>query len=340
MIWPWHTKCMVTSVNERQQLMETINILCATDNNYAPYCGIMLTSLFESNKDCHFVVYVFEDGSVTEENVSKYQRLAKKYGNDVVLKTIDESMVKGFPTGWVTLPTYYRLLAPEVLQESISKIIYFDVDIIVKGDIKPLWKVNLDGMAIAGSRRASNWRDISFSERLGYNSFDEYFNAGVLVINLDFWRANDISKALLDYIRLNIGNKSKLLYMDQDALNVVLHDKKVFFPERYNFRPSIFMKNYWIDFPEDQLRHYIVECKSSAVIHYTGEKPWNYRSYGGPFFSEWEKHRRKSLWRDCRNIKPLKKHVKHMVKRYLFPDMFRRQHNGWVVSPDTQQFYK
>lgn len=321
--------------------METINILCATDNNYAPYCGIMLTSLFESNKDCHFVVYVFEDGSVTEENVSKYQRLAKKYGNEIVFKTIDESMVKGFPTveGWVSLPTYYRLLAPEVLPESTSKIIYFDSDIIVKGDIKPLWKVNLDGMAIAGSRRADNWRDISFSERLGYNSFDEYFNAGVLVINLDFWRANDISKALLDYIRLNIGNKSKLLYMDQDALNVVLHDKKVFFPERYNFRAAIFMKHRWIDFSEDQLHHYNVECKSSAVIHYTGGKPWNYGSYGGPFFSEWEKNRRKSLWRDCRNIKPLKKHVKHMVKRYLFPGLFRKQHPEWVLTDETKCYY-
>ena len=48
--------------------METINILCATDNNYAPYCGIMLTSLFDSNRDCHFVVYIFQDGSMSEVN--------------------------------------------------------------------------------------------------------------------------------------------------------------------------------------------------------------------------------------------------------------------------------
>lgn len=319
---------------------ETINILCATDQNYAPYCGIMLTSLFESNKDCRFLVHIFVDKSLTEENVKKYNHLAKKYGNEIVLKTIDESMVKGFPIVWGwTLPTYYRLLAPEMLPEDISKIIYFDVDIIVKGDIKPLWEVDLDGMAIAGSRRMINWRDISFSERLGYNSFDEYFNAGVLVINLDFWRANNISKALLDYIRLNIGDKSKYLYPDQDALNVVLHDKKVFFPERYNFRPSIFLKHRWIDFSEDQLHHYIVECKSVTVIHYTGEKPWNYRSYAGPFFSEWEKYRRKSLWRDCRNIKPVKKHVKHMVKRYLFPGMFRKQHPEWVLTDEIKCYY-
>ena len=320
---------------------ETINIFCATDNNYAPCCGIMLTSLFENNKDCFFRVFVLVDRTFSDGSIKKYNQLGKKYGNEIVLKTVDESMIKDFPTveGWVTLPTYYRLLAPELLPEDICKIIYFDGDIIVKGDIKPLWKVNLDGMAIAGSRRMSDWRDISFSERLAYNSFDEYFNAGVLVINLDFWRANSISKVLLDYIRLNIGNKSKLLYMDQDALNVVLHDKKVFFPERYNFRASIFMKRFWMNSPEYQQRHYIEECKSVVVIHYTGGKPWDYKRYGGPFLSVWEKYHHKSLWRGHLKIKPLKKYVKHMIKRYFFPKLFRSQYPEWVVLPDNGIYY-
>ena len=47
---------------------ERINILCATDNNYAPYCGIMLTSLFESNRDCGFNVFVFVDGCLSNAN--------------------------------------------------------------------------------------------------------------------------------------------------------------------------------------------------------------------------------------------------------------------------------
>ena len=32
-------------------MSKTINILCATDDNYVPYCGIMLTSVFDNNKD-------------------------------------------------------------------------------------------------------------------------------------------------------------------------------------------------------------------------------------------------------------------------------------------------
>ena len=55
--------------------METINIVCATDNNYAPYCGIMLTSLFESNKDCVFSVYVLINGDFSSQNKRKYKML-------------------------------------------------------------------------------------------------------------------------------------------------------------------------------------------------------------------------------------------------------------------------
>ena len=173
--------------------METINILCATDNNYAPYCGIMLTSLFESNKDCHFVVYVFEDGSMSEENVGKYQHLSKKYGNEIVLKTIDGSMVKEFPINentHITVPTYFRLFAADLLPKDVHKVIYLDCDVIVVGDIKPMWDMSLDDMALAGAMDCGPSFE-NVCNRLGYPVSFSYVNAGVLVLNLDFGERKD-----------------------------------------------------------------------------------------------------------------------------------------------------
>lgn len=320
--------------------METINILCATDNNYAPYCGIMLTSLFESNKDCHFVVYVFEDGSLTNENVKKYHILAQKYGNEIVLKTIDEIMVRTFPINiclHITLPTYYRLLAAELLPKEMRKVIYLDCDIIVDGAINPFWNVNLDGYALGAIGTAEISCD-AICNRLCFPSSYGFFNAGVLIFNLDYWREHGLSEKVVRYVNTNRAN---LPGMDQDTLNGVLYKEKVLLPARFNLMTKVYRSEFWNEYSIERQQYYIEESRKAVVIHYlTNEKPWDYRSYGGPFFSEWEKYRRKSLWRDCRNIKPLKKHVKHLVKRYLFPDMFRRQHNGWVVSPDTQQFYK
>ena len=319
--------------------METINILCATDNNYAPYCGIMLTSLFESNKDCHFVVYVFEDGSVTEENVSKYQRLAKKYRNEIVLKTIDESMVKAFPmtaNAYITMPTYYRLLAANLLPSDVHRVIYLDCDIIVNGDIKPLWDVNLGDKALAGIRGCSDYVQ-HHCERLGYPKSFDYFNAGVLTLDLDFWRMNQMSEKVYSFI---LHNSSALLLMDQDALNGVFYSKKILLPSRYNFQVLLFDIRFWGNYSCELRYYYLEECNRASIIHFAGsEKPWDYRHYGGPFFSLWDKYRKKSLWRDCRDTKPMKKHVKHMVKRYLFPGLFRKQHPEWVLTDETKCYY-
>ena len=54
--------------------METINILCATDKNFVPYCGIMLTSLFYNNEDEHIEVYLLVDDTVKEQDKSKYDQ--------------------------------------------------------------------------------------------------------------------------------------------------------------------------------------------------------------------------------------------------------------------------
>ena len=321
---------------------ETINILCATDQNYAPYCGIMLTSLFESNKDYHFVVYIFEDGSVTEENVRKYQRLAKKYRNEIVLKTVNKSLVEGFPLKenfHITLPTYFRLLADKVLPEETHKTIYLDCDVIIVGDILPLWQMNVGDFAMAGVIDCTSCR-LLHCERLCYDSSYGYVNAGVLFLNLDYWRVFSVRERLLEYVRSNQNDKVKLEFMDQDALNALLYKNKMVLQERFNFQVCMFENQFFGSYSKDFQHHLIEEGKNALIIHYAGGlKPWNYRRYGGPFFSEWEKYRRKSLWRDCRNIEPLKKHVKHMVKRYLFPGLFRKQHPEWVLTNETKCYY-
>lgn len=314
---------------------DTINILCATDENYAPYCGIMLTSLFENNRDCHFNVFVFEDGSLTEENVKKYHLLAKKYGNEIVLKTIDESMVKGFPTveGWVTLPTYYRLLAAEFLPTEIHKVIYFDCDIIVCGDLRPLWDVDLMGEAVAVCKDCDS---DYHCERLCLGSYS-YFNAGVMVIDLDYWRKYELSAEFKKYV---FSHSYSLLLKDQDVLNGVCFDKKVWLPERYNFMVSYFFKPLWDKYSDEERFLYFNESNNAIVLHYAVEKPWNYWSYGGPFFSVWNNYRKKSSWRNYRIVRALCKHYKYFIIRHVFPQLFRNIHRSkWVVLPENSAHF-
>ena len=297
--------------------METINILCATDNTFAPYCGIMLTSLFESNRDCHFDVYVLVDDSLSEKNIRKFGRLGEKYGNEIRLVQIDDSMTRTFPiigSPRITTPTYYRLLAADLLPKNIRRVIYLDCDILVIGDIRPMWNVNLAGSALAGVKEC---RSDYHCERLGYNASFGYVNAGVLVMNLDYWRENRTFESLCDYSK---NNASKLKFNDQDILNGTLHDHLLLMDSRYNFLIYTLYTGVWNDFSDERREYYFGEYLKTAIVHFAGRrKPWDYRSYLGPFFHEWEHFRRKSLWRNSKNIKPFTKHVKYLIKKYLFP---------------------
>lgn len=77
--------------------METINILCATDKNFVPYCGIMLTSLFENNKDEDIVVYLLVDDTVKEQEKSKYLLLAEQYKQSIQIIQVDASTFEKYP---------------------------------------------------------------------------------------------------------------------------------------------------------------------------------------------------------------------------------------------------
>lgn len=106
----------------------------------------------------------------------------------IVLQTINESMVKDFPINehmHIMLPTYYRLLAAELLPKEVHKVIYLDCDCIVCGDIRGIWDVDLTVKAIAGVK---DCREEIQQRRLGYSLDFDYVNAGVLVYNLDYWR--------------------------------------------------------------------------------------------------------------------------------------------------------
>lgn len=324
---------------------ETINILCATDDNYAPYCGIMLTSLFESNRNRSIEVWVLMDGDITNRNRLKFEKLQQKYSNEIHLVEVDDERLKDLLNRlnngetqiyhtYVTTPSYYRLLAADLLPETVHKIIYMDCDIAVDGDITPLWNVDLSDKAIACVRDCYVL-DKETDKRLGYPKGKGYFNAGVVVFNLDYWRKERMTERIFEYVR---GRANQLKYLDQDILNGVLWDEKLFVPERFNFQVVYFAPYFWQDYPDDFRRDLLEECRKAVVIHYCCIlKVWDFRYYGGPFYSVWEKYRKMSLWSNAHITKPLKTYVWFMMKRWLFPKKLKKQRQGnWVVLTENE----
>lgn len=292
-----------------------INILCATDKNFVPYCGIMLTSLFENNKENQVAVYLLVDDTVNGKEQNKYLTLAKQYGQQVNIIHVDASMFEKYPvynTQW-TNSIYYRLLAAELLPSTVDKIIYLDCDIIVTRSLREMWEIDVDDYAVGVVPDIWSPRQDIY-DRLGLQNDSQYFNSGSMILNLKYWREHELSKQYMQYIK---DNFEKLWFNDQDTLNGVLYDQKLMLPVTYNFQVLLLKKSIFDEMTEKQKKD-ILETTDPLIMHYSAStKPWSIMYYNMPYIELWRKYRDLSLWKHTPNRLPKTKVLNWLLKRYI-----------------------
>ena len=76
--------------------MRKYNILCATDDKYVPYCGIMLTSLFENNKELNFCIYILTE-YLSDKSKNELEALASNYKQKIEVIAINNEILKCCP---------------------------------------------------------------------------------------------------------------------------------------------------------------------------------------------------------------------------------------------------
>lgn len=136
----------------------------------------------------------------------------------------------------------YRLFMTQYLPKWIDRILYLDGDLIVNLDISEVFKENSNSV---------------FSARIE-NAEIGYFNSGVFLTSLNYWRINEIGKSCADYLTQNPESQ----YKDQDALNHVFSNINKPMEKRFNYP----IQDYGI-FQNRNLKN--------AVFHFTGTiKPW------------------------------------------------------------------
>ncbi|MBJ7429194.1 MAG: glycosyltransferase family 8 protein, partial [Bacteroidia bacterium] len=149
-----------------------IHIACAADNKYTQHTVVMLTSLFENNKDNEIHLHFFsadfntENKNIIEKTVNKYQQKFSFYALE------SELFNDCYVSDHVSFATYYRIVIPNILVRQTSKILYLDTDIVVCKNLKPLWDLNIENYTIA----AANEINFEGPARLGFDEKYKYFN--------------------------------------------------------------------------------------------------------------------------------------------------------------------
>ena len=296
----------------------TYHLTCSTDDNYVQHCMAMLCSLFENNKDCQVDVYILIGNPLQKCNQEKLAALAKQYGTSISYCFVDYRFLEKFPikreniNRW-SIAIYYRLYAEELLPKTVDKVLYLDCDTIVDSSLKELFDMDWDGIAVGVvPDMCTEWNE--FYERLGYNKEKGYFNSGVVLMNLDYWRKHNIGQQCLSWLA---DNYDMVVNPDQDVLNVVLADKKKALPVTYNYQIQLRMP-YFFDTFSDTLKEEILKTQHPVIIHYADElKPWMAYYYSYPFNDVWHKYKKISLWKDMPDALPAKRKAIAFVKRYI-----------------------
>jgi lipopolysaccharide biosynthesis glycosyltransferase len=256
------------------------NIVLATDDNYVEHCAVTMLSILLSNKDVDFYL-LYEH--LSPLNIKKLEDLVKENEGTLSFIKIDEKQIEGFPmsekaSDHISITTYLRLFSEKVLPNTISRALYLDCDMVIVDDLNELFELDMDNYAIATVYQYNQWayNNDSFG-RLFIPQSEGYFNAGTLLINLDFWRKNGITEKLFDFIRTY---KDNIISHDQDVLNAVLYNRNLPLHPRWNLLPFFVERNFdKYEFPHkvNYAREVSNAVSHPAIIHFVSKpKPWEY----------------------------------------------------------------
>jgi lipopolysaccharide biosynthesis glycosyltransferase len=204
-------------------------IACGADENYAQPLAVTLYSTLRNLEagERSVDLYVF-DGGISSESKERLRRVvAGTCAGSVHLTWVkpDTSAFDDlFTREGISTSAYLRLLIPEHLPEEADRAIYLDSDLLVKANLTRLWDKPMKGQALMavqgwGIPYVSSNRGISKYKELGLAPDTPYFNSGVLVINVDRWRQENVAERVCQYMRTY---REHLNMCDQEGLNAVL----------------------------------------------------------------------------------------------------------------------
>lgn len=194
-------------------------IVLASDERYAMPLATTLRSIIEAGPvNAPFDFHIFSDG-ITEKTRNKILDSLPAGSASIRWIEVDMKPFREFSTiAHISRITFARFLIPDVFPETVSKVLYLDADILVLDDIAPLCRMELNG-ALLGA--VTDYLDacLKRGEPLfaAVPRVSNYFNAGVLLIDLGRWREEDIAAKAMAYLAAHPDTP----YSDQDALNVV-----------------------------------------------------------------------------------------------------------------------
>lgn len=261
---------------------KTLRVIYSSDNNYAQHMGVSMYSLLETNSSVFERIYVYIiDNHISADNKNKLRQIISDFNNSEIFWISFDEYVKTLKLNmaWnISISSYARLFVSSMLPQDVNRVLYLDSDIIVRSSLYDLWNTDIGNHVLGAVQDTIN---DSIKEPVGLKGEEQYFNSGMLLIDLNNWRANDVENRCMDFIRAHNG---RVIHHDQGVLNGVLKNEKYILPLKYNVMTIIYffnrfqlMKRYKDHsgfYSENEIEN---AKKEPVMLHYTPSyttRPW------------------------------------------------------------------
>lgn len=250
-----------------------IHIAFTIDNRFVRHCAVTMVSVLQNNVPNETTFHIV-GLNLSKTDTAFLSALGVSYGAKVFFYEVTEKQMEAYEVTWekkrLSKVVYFRCLLASILPVSVSKVLYLDCDILVLSSLHDLWETELTGVALAGVPDDFTVNP-KHCNRLHYDLSYNYFNGGVLLLNLDYWRAYEVERLCAEHYRMF---PERIVYNDQDLLNSLLHKSKKLLDMKWNVQEGAYR------LPKGKpvvwIPPYIETVIHPAVLHYSGRKPWQY----------------------------------------------------------------
>lgn len=268
----------------------SINVCLSADENFAIALGVTLSSLIGcSSVDKNYDLIIMTS-DISERHRREISALSEEREN-ISIRFVNMkplvSAVTSSALDYRSAETNFRFFLSEPLFAEYKRMIWLDCDTVVVSDIAELFDTSLDGFSIGATRdysveyqlrsrggytRGSKTysRKTMLTEFLGLKGTDKFFNAGVILFDLERFREKASLKTLMELV-----NSREAALNDEEVLNILFEDDTKLIDNRFNcliiYEPMLREGGY-SDIATEKMKSALA---APCVVHYVGKgKPW------------------------------------------------------------------
>lgn len=303
-----------------------MNVIYATDENYAMYTGISIYSLYDNNKDLENLDVHILDNGVVEQSKQYLIDIANKFDREISFydgKGLFDELAKSIKMkNTQTITTYASCYLSGIMPESMETAIYVDGDSLFLGSLKELEETQMDDYYIAGC--IDNCLP-AVRKAIGLEIDEPYINAGFLYMNFKKIRDADLGEEIAVFIRDVIPTS---LHNDQDVVNGVLGKKMKVLPAKYCVLTPVYERKYSDIVNIFKLTNYYSKeeiedaVKNPVFVHFTPsatKRPW-VKGCNHPKKKDWDYYKNLTPWKDVADKKDKRK-LKKKVLDWMFRNL-------------------